>query len=68
MKYEKKKNITFAEITPEWVQGFKDYLEKDAVAWGHDFRTRIKDKPLAKKLKGIILRKVARLSEQGIRR
>lgn len=51
MKYEKKKDITFAEITPEWVQGFKDYLENDAVAWGHDFRKRIKDKPLARNSK-----------------
>ena len=25
-KYERRENITFAEITPEWVQGFKDYL------------------------------------------
>ena len=47
-KYEKRDNITFAEITPEWVQGFKDYLENDAVAWGHDFRKRIKDKPLSR--------------------
>lgn len=51
MKYERKKSITFAEITPEWVQGFKDYLENDAVAWGHDFRKRIKDKPLARNSK-----------------
>lgn len=25
--YEKNKNITFAEITPQWVQGFRDYLD-----------------------------------------
>ena len=47
-KYEKRETITLGEITPEWVQGFKDYLENDAVAWGHDFRKRIKDKPLAR--------------------
>lgn len=50
-KYEKRENITFAEITPEWVQGFKDYLENEAVAWGHDFRKRIKDKPLSRNSK-----------------
>ena len=33
-KYEPNQNITFAEITPQWVQGFRDYLENDAVAWG----------------------------------
>ncbi len=50
-KYERRENITFADITPEWVQGFKDYLENDAVAWGHDYRKRIKDKPLARNSK-----------------
>lgn len=50
-KYEKRENITFADITPEWVQGFKDYLENEAVAWGHDYRKRIKDKPLARNSK-----------------
>ena len=50
-KYEKREDITFAEITPEWVQGFKDYLENEAVAWGHDYRKRIKDKPLARNSK-----------------
>ncbi len=50
-KYERRENITFAEITTEWVQGFKDYLENDAVAWGHDYRKRIKDKPLARNSK-----------------
>jgi len=50
-KYEKRDDITFAEITPEWVQGFRDYLDNEAVAWGHDYRKRIKDKPLAKNSK-----------------
>ena len=51
MKYEKNERITFADITPEWVQGFRDYLDKDAVAWSHDYRKRIKDKPLARNSK-----------------
>ena len=50
-KYEKNRNITFAEITPKWVQGFKDYLEKDACAWGCDYRERIKDHPLSRNSK-----------------
>lgn len=48
LKYEKNERITFADITPEWVQGFRDYLENEAVAWSHDYRKRIKDKPLAR--------------------
>ena len=51
MKYEKNKRITFADITPEWVQGFRDYLDNEAVAWSHDYRKRIKDKPLARNSK-----------------
>ena len=49
--YEKRENITFAEITPEWVQGFKDYLENRAVAWAHDTRHRSKEYPLARNSK-----------------
>ena len=50
-KYEKREDITFAEITPEWVQGFKDYLDNEACAWTHDYRKRLKDKPLARNSK-----------------
>ena len=46
--YEKNHNITFANITSKWVQGFKDYLENDACAWEHDIRKRVKDHPLSK--------------------
>lgn len=51
LKYEPNEKITFAQITQEWVQGFHDYLEHDAVAWGNDYRKRIKDKPLARNSK-----------------
>lgn len=50
-KYEPREDITFAEITPEWVQGFKDYLENDAIAWQHDTRERAKNKQLARNSK-----------------
>lgn len=39
--YDGREHLTFADITPEWVQGFKDYLEHDAVAWN------MSGKPLA---------------------
>ena len=51
MIYEKNQNITFKDITPQWVQGFKDYLENEAVAWSHDYRKRLKDKPLKRNSK-----------------
>lgn len=65
-KYEKRESITFADITPEWVQGFKDYLENEAVAWGHDFRKRIKDKPLARNSKLSYFNKLRACLNQAI--
>ncbi len=50
-RYEKNDRITFAEITPEWVEGFKEYLDDDARAWEHDKRKRDKEKPLARNSK-----------------
>lgn len=50
-RYEKNERITFAEITPEWVEGFKKYLDDDARAWEHDKRKRNKEKPLARNSK-----------------
>lgn len=49
--YEKNEKITFADITPEWVLGFKEYLEHRAIAWQHDCRNRKKDAGLARNSK-----------------
>ena len=57
-KYEKRENITFADITPEWIQGFKDYLDNKAVAWEHDHRNRIKDRRLSNNSKFIYFNKL----------
>lgn len=52
------KKLTFADITPKWVQGFKDYLEKEACAWSCDYRERIKDHPLSRNSKTSYFRKL----------
>lgn len=31
--YDDNERLTFRDITPEWVQGFKEYLDKEAKAW-----------------------------------
>lgn len=49
--YDSNEQLTFRDITPEWVQGFKDYLENKAKAWGHDFRKRQDYHPLARNSK-----------------
>lgn len=40
------KKLTFADITPKWVQGFKEYLEKDAYAWGRFQRAHQRPSPI----------------------
>lgn len=49
--YEKRQNITFGQITPEWVQGFRNYLDNSALAWAHDTRKRPSKAPLAQNSK-----------------
>lgn len=47
-KYDAKlKERSFADITPEWIRGFREYLDKEACAWGCDYRDRYKDHKLA---------------------
>lgn len=50
-KYDKRENLTLKDITTEWVQGFRDYLENKAIAWENDKRKRVKDKPLSRNSK-----------------
>lgn len=49
--YEPRAKITFADITPRWVQGFKEYLEKEAEAFGCDRRKRKEKRPLSQNSK-----------------
>ncbi len=49
--YDGNEKLTFRDITTEWVQGFKEYLERDARAWAHDFRKRLDYHPLARNSK-----------------
>lgn len=46
-KYDGRDNLTFADITPKWVEGFKNYLENEAEAFGCDTRQRAHKKPLS---------------------
>ena len=50
-KYERNKRITFAEITPRWVEGFRTYLDKKAEAFGNDKRVRAGRRPLSQNSK-----------------
>lgn len=45
--YDNNERLTFRDITPEWIQGFRDYLDKEARAWAHDLRRRLGHHSLA---------------------
>lgn len=49
--YEKNKDITFEDVTPEWVQGFKDYLENDAKAWSPRYERELEYHKLSRNSK-----------------
>ncbi|WP_279065096.1 site-specific integrase [Muribaculum intestinale] len=51
MKYDPRQSLTFADITPKWVQGFRDYLENSAEAFGCDRRVRRERRPLSQNSK-----------------
>ena len=46
-QYEPNARIPLSQITPKWINGFCDYLEHRATAWGCDSRKRAKGVPLS---------------------
>ncbi len=58
MIYDNNPNLTFADITAEWIQGFKDYLDKDAKAWSKHFGSKFEHRPLAQNSKRIYFDKL----------
>ncbi|MCM1152508.1 MAG: site-specific integrase [Muribaculum sp.] len=50
-KYEPRHNITFADITPQWVEGFRNYLDTKAEAFSTDKRKRKDKRPLSQNSK-----------------
>lgn len=58
LKYEPNERITFREITPQWVQGFRDYLDTKAMQWSIDTRKRdVEPKPIAQGTKALMFQK-----------
>ena len=49
--YEKNQDITFADITSEWVQGFKNYLEINAKAWAPRYERELEYHKLSRNSK-----------------
>lgn len=58
LKYEPNERITFREITPQWVQGFRDYLDTKAMQWAIDTRKReVEPKPISQGTKALMFQK-----------
>ena len=58
LKYEPNERITFREITPQWVRGFRDYLDTKAMQWAIDTRKREVDpKPISQGTKALMFQK-----------
>ena len=58
LRYETNRSITFKEITPVWVQGFRDYLDNKAKQWDIDTRKRVVDpKPISQGTKALMFQK-----------
>lgn len=58
LKYEPNERITFGEITPQWVRGFRDYLDTKAMQWAIDTRKREVDpKPISQGTKALMFQK-----------
>lgn len=58
LKYEPNEFITFGEITPQWVRGFRDYLDNDAMQWSIDTRKRdVEPKPISQGTKALMFQK-----------
>lgn len=65
-RYERRKKITFADITPKWVEGFRTYLDKEAYAYGCDFRNRKELHPLSENSKQSYFNKLRACLRQAI--
>ena len=65
-RYERRKKITFADITPAWVEGFRTYLEKEAYAYGCDHRNRSEMHPLSQNSRQSYFNKLRACLRQAI--
>lgn len=59
LRYEPNRSITFKDITPQWVQGFRDYLDTEAKQWDIDNRKRnVAPKPIGEGTKALMFQKL----------
>lgn len=58
LRYDPNLRLRIADITPRWVQGFRDYLDEKAMQWSIDDRKReVEPKPIAEGTKALMFQK-----------
>lgn len=59
LRYDSNLKLKIMDITPRWVQGFRDYLEEKAMQWDIDGRKHdVKPKPIAQGTKALMFQKL----------
>lgn len=59
LRYEPNMKLKIGDITPRWVQGFRDYLDEKAMQWAIDDRKRdVEPKPIAQGTKALMFQKL----------
>lgn len=66
--YEKRAHLTLNDITPQWVQGFRTYLDRKAMQWGIDDRKRnVKRMPISEGTKALMFQKLTACLNEAVR-
>lgn len=59
LRYDSNLKLRITDITPRWVQGFRDYLDEKAMQWAIDDRKReVEPKPIAEGTKALMFQKL----------
>lgn len=67
LRYEHNERIKFKEITPQWVRGFRDYLD-NANQWDIDTRKRdVEKKPISQGTKALMFQKLCSVFNTAMR-
>lgn len=68
LRYEPNLKLKIADITPRWVQGFREYLDNEAMQWAIDSRKRdVEPKPIAQGTKALMFQKLCSVFNLAIK-
>lgn len=66
--YDGRRHLTLLDITPRWVYGFRQYLDKEALQWGIDRRKHNeKTLPLSEGTKALMFQKLTACLNEAVR-